>query len=119
MVSGAYSSSFVIDTLEDASVIGAHFEPAGAFPFLGLPAGELADFHVDLETLWGRTAAIELREQLCAAPGPEQKFRLLEQALLSHLYRPLDTITRSVRRSRRSLHRTTVGVWARWPAGLV
>jgi hypothetical protein len=55
MVLGAYSSIFVIDTLEEASVIGAHFKPRGAFPFLGLPAAEFADLHVDLETLWGRS----------------------------------------------------------------
>ncbi|HKD67366.1 MAG TPA: helix-turn-helix domain-containing protein [Candidatus Binataceae bacterium] len=89
MVSGAYGSIFVIDTLEDASVIGAHFKPGGAFPFLGSPAGELADLHVDLETLWGRSTAISLRERLCAAPTPEEKFSILERALLSHLFRPL------------------------------
>jgi AraC-like DNA-binding protein len=48
----------------------------------------LADVHVDLETLWGR-AAIELREQLCTALTPEQRFRILGQALLRHLFRPL------------------------------
>jgi AraC-like DNA-binding protein len=89
MVSGAYRSLFVIDTLEDASVIGAHFKPGGAFPFLGLLAGELADVHVDLETLWGRSPAIEIRERVCATPTPEQRFRILEQALLAHLFRPL------------------------------
>jgi len=40
-----------------------HFRPGGAFPFLGLPAGELADAHLDLETLWGRRSAVELRER--------------------------------------------------------
>jgi AraC-like DNA-binding protein len=90
MVSGAYSSIFVIDTLEDASVIGAHFKPGGAFPFLGLPAGELADLHVDLETLWGRSAMMALREQLCTAPTPERRFSILERALLAHLFRPLE-----------------------------
>jgi AraC-like DNA-binding protein len=80
----------VIDTLEDACVIGAHFKPGGAFPFLGLPAGELADLHVDLETLWGTSAAAALRERLCAAPTPEQRFSILERALLAHLFRPLE-----------------------------
>jgi hypothetical protein len=43
--------------------MGVHFKPGGAFPFLGIPAGELADTHVDLETLWVRSA-VELRERL-------------------------------------------------------
>lgn len=64
LVSGPYSTIFVIDTLEDASVVAVHFKTGGAFPFLGLPAGELRDTHVDLETLWGM-AAVELRERLC------------------------------------------------------
>jgi hypothetical protein len=32
----------------------------------GVPASELADAHIDLESVWGRTAA-ELRERLCTA----------------------------------------------------
>jgi hypothetical protein len=34
---------------EKAFIIGVHFKPGGAFPFLGLPADDLADTHVDLE----------------------------------------------------------------------
>ena len=88
LVSGPYSTIFVIDTLEDASVVGVHFKPGGAFPFLGLPAGELRDTHVDLETLWGM-AAVELRERLCSATTSVRRFHLLEKALLAHLFRPL------------------------------
>jgi AraC-like DNA-binding protein len=84
VVSGAYSEPFVIDPLQHASILGVHFRPGGAFPFLGLPAGELADAHVDLETLWGPRAA-ELRERLCAAGRPAERFSLIEEALLSRL----------------------------------
>jgi AraC-like DNA-binding protein len=89
LVSGAYGGFFVIDTAEEASIMGVHFKPGGAFPFLGLPAGELADVHVNLETLWGRSA-VELRERLCGAATPLERFRLLEEALLAHLFRPLE-----------------------------
>lgn len=87
VVSGAYSGAFVIDPLQHASIVGVHFRPGGAFPFLGLPAGELADTHIDLETLWG-PLAIELRERLCAAATAAERFHLLEEALLSRLRRP-------------------------------
>jgi len=86
IVSGAYRGSFVIDTLEHASVIGVHFRPGGAAPFLGVPAGALADAHVDLDALWGRRAG-ELRERLCEA-SPERRFEVLEQALVARLSRP-------------------------------
>src|SRR5215216_5685988 len=86
-VSGTYGSFFLIDTLQHAAILGVHFRPGGAFPFLGLPAGELADAHVDLETLWG-APAVELRERLCAAATPEERFSLMEGALLARLRRP-------------------------------
>ena len=66
VVCGAYGKPFVIDTREHVSVMGVHFKPGGAFPFLGAAASELADSHVDLESLWG-TSDVELRERLCAA----------------------------------------------------
>jgi AraC-like DNA-binding protein len=88
MVSGAYGRPFVIDTREHASVIGVHFKPSGALPFLGHPAGTLADRHIDLETLWGRGAG-ELRERLCSAATAELRFQILETALLAWLSRPL------------------------------
>jgi len=80
IVSGAYSGPFVIDTREHAAVIGVHFRPGGAFPFLKAAATELADIHVDLRSLWG-SFADELRERLCSAKTNAERFHLLEQAL--------------------------------------
>jgi hypothetical protein len=89
VVTGAHSGPFVIDTRERVSVMGVHFRPGGAFPFLGPPASELADTHVDLDALWG-TSATELHERLCAAKTPAERFNLLETALVAHLFRPLE-----------------------------
>jgi AraC-like DNA-binding protein len=89
VVSGTHSRPFVIDPRKLGSIIGVRFRPGGAFPFLGLPASELADTHVDLEALWGRSA-IELRERLCEAKAPAERFDLLEKALVAHLFRPLE-----------------------------
>lgn len=89
VVSGPYGRCFVTDTAEEKSIIGVHFKPAGAFPFLGVPPEELADAHVDLENLWGRSAR-ELQERLCEARTPHTRFSILESALLRHLLRPLE-----------------------------
>jgi AraC-like DNA-binding protein len=89
VVSGTHSRPFVIDPRELVSVMGARFRPGGAFPFLDAPANELADAHVDLETLWG-TSAVELRERLCEAKTPVERFDLLQKALVTHLFRPLE-----------------------------
>lgn len=82
VLSGTYSRSFVIDPQVHASILGVHFRPGGAFPFLGIPIGELADTHLDLETVWG-PAARELQERLCEASTPAARFSLLEAALLA------------------------------------
>jgi len=88
MVSGAYGRYFVIDTRAHASLLGVHFLPGAAWPVLGIPPGELADEHADLEGLWGGTAR-ELREQLGEAASLPERFRILETALLARLARPV------------------------------
>jgi AraC-like DNA-binding protein len=89
VVSGAYGKGFVSDSQDEAFIIGIHFKPGGAFPFLGIPTDELADAHIDLETLWGYSANL-LREQLCEATTAAQRFRLLETALTEHLFQPIE-----------------------------
>ena len=85
-ISGVHSEFFVIDTAEQASVVGVHFKPGGAFPFLGLPASELRNAHLSLETLWGAWAG-ELRERLLEAATPQAMFRILEDVLLARARR--------------------------------
>jgi AraC-like DNA-binding protein len=84
VVSGAHGRGFTPESAEETFIIGVHFKPGGAFPFLGLPAGDLADTHVDLETLWGPSAG-RLRESLCEARTSAERFQLLQEALLSRL----------------------------------
>lgn len=88
LICGAYLEPFVIDTANQAQVIGVHFKPGGAFPFLKLPAGELRNAHVSLETLWG-AKAVELRDRLLEAEMPDARFHLLERTLLRQAARPL------------------------------
>jgi len=89
LIVGAHSQFFVIDTDQQHAVMGVHFKPGGAFPFLGLPAGELRNMHVSLEDLWGAQAA-ELRDRMLEAPTPQAKFRILEQMLLAQAARRLE-----------------------------
>lgn len=84
---GAHSKPFLLDTEKMVSHIGICFKPAGAFPFLNLPARELHNQVVSLETLWG-THTFSLRDQLLEAPTAQAKFQLLEKALLMKLPQP-------------------------------
>jgi len=85
---GVQSEFFVIDTAEQASVIGAHFKPGGAFPFFKLPAGEFHNQHLSLDLVWG-TDARDLRDRLLEAATPEGKFQIFEECLLAHASKPL------------------------------
>lgn len=86
VVAGPHSRFFVLDTSRPASLIGVHFKPGGAFPFLALPVDELRNRHVPLEALWGGPS-MELRERLLGAEAGERVL-LLERMLVSQLSRP-------------------------------
>jgi AraC-like DNA-binding protein len=84
VAAGAYRRYIETSNHAEASLIGVHFRPGGALPFMGVPLGELADRHVDLELLWGRPATV-LRERLCEATTSTERFGIVESALLSRL----------------------------------
>lgn len=83
VVSGPYTECLLIDPMQHSAILGVHFKPGGAYPFLSAPADELSDLHLDLETLWGQSAA-DLREQLCSATF-DGRFLLLEDMLVARL----------------------------------
>ena len=89
IVSGPHAEYFAIDSVATMRVAGIHFKPGGAFPFLGVPAGELQNRHVSLDDLWG-SYADEIYARVASAPTPEAKLRALESALLERLTMPLE-----------------------------
>ena len=84
--SGTYSQSFVCNGMQHEAIMGVHFKAGGAFPFLNTEASELTNAHADLADLWGESGP-ELRERLCTAATPRQRFRLMESALTRRLLR--------------------------------
>ena len=83
VVSGCWSGPFDVDArVHVGGLVGVHFRPGGAARLLGVHAGKIANRHIGLEDLWGRRAG-ELRERLCAAGNPRQRFMILEQMLVA------------------------------------
>jgi len=80
LICGPYSEPFVIRRPASVFLVGVHFKPGGALPFFDLPAGELRNQQVSLETLWGRDA-VALRDELLAADTRGGKLRALERRL--------------------------------------
>src|SRR5215208_3931263 len=81
VVAGPYSRYFDIDASRHSEMVGVHFNPGGAQPFLGTSSKELLDTHVDLDQLWG-TEAERLRTRACEARSPAMRFAVLECALM-------------------------------------
>jgi AraC-like DNA-binding protein len=110
LLSGAHSEYQVISTAAQRSVIGVHFRPGGAFPFLRMPAGKLRDTTVSLDALWGAGAA-DLRDQLLEAPTHRARFEVLERVLSEELARGFDrhgAVRFALRRFMAEPHVTTV-----------
>ncbi len=84
VISGPYSNVFVCDATQHESMLGVHFKPGGAHPFLGVPASELAGTHCNLTDLW-RQQALDLRERLCEAITPQARFQIMEENLRTRL----------------------------------
>jgi AraC-like DNA-binding protein len=84
LVSGARTASFVLDTSQPLSLIGAAFKAGGGYAFFGLPAGELQDCAVPVDTFWG-SGAQALRAQLLEARSTERRFSILERHLVTRL----------------------------------
>lgn len=81
---GARTDCFVIETSQQERVLGIQFRPGGAFAFLSMPAGEVANDTFSLDDLWPGEAA-RIRDALMNAGSVEAMFRILERALLSRL----------------------------------
>ncbi|MDJ0754644.1 MAG: helix-turn-helix domain-containing protein [Ardenticatenaceae bacterium] len=81
-IGGAHTRPFVLNRGSMSSHIGVHFKPGGAFPFLPVPAADLQNELVSLDSLWGQ-AVFSWRDQLLEARLPTRQFRLMERLLLS------------------------------------
>lgn len=80
-LSGTHARHIVIDSTPDSSMMGVHFKPGGAAGILGMPAGEMTDRVVELDSVWGRPG-LELHEALLESPTPTAKFAVLDSFLL-------------------------------------
>jgi AraC-like DNA-binding protein len=80
-ISGPHSRFFVLDTTMRQRLVGVHFKPGGAFPFVRPPLVELRNAEVTLDGLWGATAR-EFRERLGEAATDEERFTIVERVLL-------------------------------------
>jgi AraC-like DNA-binding protein len=88
-IAGPRSMPTIIKRHRTNQLLGVHFKPGGAFPFLGFPFGELHNTWITLADLWGEKRARRLLCLLYEAPTIEHKFELLERWLTWSASHPL------------------------------
>jgi AraC-like DNA-binding protein len=81
---GPRSKYVTVATEQPFAAVGVHFNPGGAYPFVGGATVDLADTGAPLGDLWG-AAVEEPSEQLAYAEAPEDRFLVIEQMLLARL----------------------------------
>jgi len=81
---GIYSHYQQIDAIDLTELIGVVFHPGGTVPFFSGNTRLFTNCETSLDDLWGR-ASQNLRNELRELQTPEEKFALLEFALLTRL----------------------------------
>jgi len=93
VISGMKSKPAVISGVKNCNktnrLLGVHFKPGGAFPFLPFPLYELHNQDITLGDLWGDQQADRLLSQIHASDSITGKFNILEQWLLINMRQPL------------------------------
>lgn len=84
---GVWNKFGTVEWPVNIQLIGVHFKPGGAYPFLNIPLSELRNQIISADAIWGRFAT-ELCERLHAAPSIQARLALFEQLLLTRLYDP-------------------------------
>jgi AraC-like DNA-binding protein len=80
-ISGQHSRPIEIEAAQNSCMIGARFRPGGAHAILSSPLSELNDAVVELDLVWGPMVH-GLRDRLLDAPSVDDRFAILEAALL-------------------------------------
>ena len=106
---GTQSRAFAIDA-HQPHMMGVQFRPGGAFPFFGPPARAFDNAHLSLEDIWGGDAE-RLHQRLVQPPAPEDKFEILQTALIGAAPRAFEhhpVVAQALATFARAPHRASV-----------
>lgn len=113
-LAGTQASPFAINAYQP-KIMGVEFLPGGAYPFFGPAAHEFGDTHTPLRDIWGRDAK-RLHQRLVQAPTPDDKFDILQRALIELASRAFEhhpAVAMALERFERCPHRASVSGMAR------
>jgi AraC-like DNA-binding protein len=81
---GVWNTYGTVEWPPNVQLIGIHFKPGGAYPFLNFPLSALHNQIFSADAIWGVSAA-ELWERLSAAPSIQARLALFDQLMLTRL----------------------------------
>jgi AraC-like DNA-binding protein len=81
---GVWNTYGTVEWPPNVHLMGIHFKPGGAYPFLNFPLSELHNQIISADAIWGSFAAA-LYERLYAAPSIPARLVLFKQLLLTRL----------------------------------
>ncbi|MGC4067134.1 MAG: helix-turn-helix domain-containing protein [Polyangiaceae bacterium] len=87
LIGGARDTSYLRQLDPRSHSVGALLFAGTSTLLFGVRAGELAERHTNLDSLWSLTEVAELRERMEAAHDAEARVAVLERALLARLPR--------------------------------
>ncbi|MBM7786140.1 helix-turn-helix domain-containing protein [Tenggerimyces flavus] len=109
---GVWTRRFRFDYPAQVRLVGVHFKPWGMSPFVDVPATELRDRWVPVDTVWQRSLD-RMRNQVGDLASATETLRVLEDELRSRLAetpsRGLDLVRQTGRRLERSHGAVPVG----------
>jgi len=79
---GTHSAAFAINA-HQPHMMGAQFRAGGAFPFFKPASCDFENAHLSLEDIWQPAEAERLHQRLVQAPTPDDKFEILQSALIA------------------------------------
>lgn len=71
LVSGPKSKSSIVQRTAHDELLGIHFKPGGAFPFLKFPISDLHNVDIGIDALWGEGQANQLL--ICSTKPSDQR----------------------------------------------
>lgn len=107
---GTHSAAFAIDA-HQPHMMGAQFRAGGVFPFFRQPSCEFENAHLSLDDIWPVAQAERLHLQLVQALTPQDKFEILQDALIAAAPREFahhPVVAEALPQMARAPHRVTV-----------
>ena len=86
IVTGMHRSSYIIDTRQQSAIMGVHFKPGGFWRLLGIPAHELSNARVEMQTLFGADAC-ELMDRLMRISSLSERLLTVDAALCKRRFK--------------------------------